>query len=302
MVRHLLAVHGLVLLAEWFARHAPSLLRRATAVKATSAEADHGDLVGCVVMRAIEGLSVLITGGGSGIGAGAARHFAERGALVTIAGRRREAIDRVAADIGDSCRAIVGDVTVAAEREAMVAAAVEHGGGLDALVSNAGNMYRSPVAELDEALLQEIFHTNVIGGMMLSKAAHVHLKESKGCIVFVGSVHTQRAFPGASPYAATKGALEALTAVLAAELGPDGIRVSCVRPGAVLTEINVRAGLTTAEEQATRLDGLSGLHALGRIGTVDEIAEAFEYLVRSEWTTGNVLTVDGGLGLGVTNE
>ena len=114
-------------------------------------------------------------------------------------------------------------------------------------------------------------------------------------------MHTQRAFPNASPYAATKGAVEALTGVLAAELGPDKIRVGCVRPGAVLTEINVRAGLTTAEEQAERLGNLGPMHALGRIGTAQEIAEAFEYLACAEWTTGNVLTVDGGLGLGVTN-
>ena len=252
-------------------------------------------------MRPIEDLSVLITGGGSGLGEGTARHFAERGALVTITGRREAPLRAVADEIGDRCRAVVGDVTVADDRAAMVAAAVDHGGGLDALLNNAGNMYRCEVPDLDEQRLLELFHTNVVGGMMLTREAHRHLQASEGCVVFVGSVHTQRAFPDASPYAATKGALEALTGVLAAELGRDGIRVSCVRPGGVLTEINVRAGLGTLEEQRERLDGLGALHALGRVGTPEEVAEAFEYLVRAEWTTGNVLTVDGGLGLGVTN-
>lgn len=246
-------------------------------------------------------MSILITGGGSGIGRGAAQHFVDRGATVTISGRRAKPLGAAAAELGECCRAVVGDVTSAQDRADMVASAVEHGGGLDALISNAGNMYRSDVADFDEEQLMEIFHTNVVGGMMLCKQAHEHLKIAKGCIVFVGSVHTQRAFPNASPYAATKGALEALTRVLAAELGPDQIRVGCVRPGAVLTEINVRAGLTTAHQQVERLAGLASAHALGRIGTVQEIAEAFEYLVCSEWTTGNVLTVDGGLGLGVTN-
>lgn len=252
-------------------------------------------------MRDIGAMSILITGGGSGIGEGAARHFAAKGARVTIAGRRPEPVAAVAESIGERCHAVVGDVTNSADRQAMVAAAVEHGGGLDALVSNAGNIYRSDVTDFEEDRLLDIFNTNVVGGMMLCKEAHPHLKSSKGCVVFVGSVHTQRAFPNASPYAATKGALEALTGVLAAELGPDEIRVGCVRPGAVLTEINVRAGLTTAEEQRERLEAMGGLHALGRIGTVQEIAEAFEYLICAEWTTGNVLTVDGGLGLGVTN-
>ena len=110
----------------------------------------------------------------------------------------------------------------------------------------------------------------------------------------------RRAFPGASPYAATKGALEALTRVLAAELGPKGIRVNCVVPGAVLTEINQRAGLFDDDAAKARLEAMAPLHALGRIGTVAEIAEAMDYLVRAEWTTGAILDVDGGLGLGVT--
>jgi 3-oxoacyl-[acyl-carrier protein] reductase len=251
-------------------------------------------------MRDIEDMSVLITGGGSGIGEGTARHFANKGALVTISGRREAPLRAVAADIGERCHVVVGDVTSAADRARMVTEAVAHGGGLEALLSNAGNMYRCELTELEADQLLELFNVNVVGGMMLCREALPHLAQSSGCIVFVGSVHTQRAFPSASPYAATKGALEAVTGVLAAELGPVGVRVGCVRPGGVLTEINVRTGTTTAEEQKERLEGMGGLHALGRIGTAEEIAESFEYLVRAEWTTGNVLTVDGGLGLGVT--
>lgn len=253
-------------------------------------------------MRPVAGTSVLVTGGGSGLGEGAAEHFVGLGARVTISGRRAERVGAVADRLGDACRAVVGDVTMAADRDRMVAEAVEHGGGrLDALLSNAGNMLRGPVTDLDEAQLLDLFHTNVVAGMLLCGLCVPHLERTGGAVVFVGSVHTQRAFPGASPYAATKGALEALTGVLAAELGPRGIRVGCVRPGAVLTEINVRAGLGTPEEAAARLEGLAPAHVLGRIGTVADVAEAFEYLVRAEWTTGSVLTVDGGLGLGVTN-
>jgi len=253
-------------------------------------------------VRAVEGMSVLITGGGSGLGEGAAAHFVGRGARVTISGRRADRVHAVAERLGPRCRAVPGDVCIDPDRVNMMAAAVEHGGGrLDTLINNAGNMVRGPLETLDEDALQAVFHTNVIGPMMLSGLARPHLAASAGCIIFVGSVHTQRAFPGASPYAATKGAVEALTGVLAAELGPSGIRVGCVRPGAVDTEINIRAGLATASENTQRLAGLADAHVLGRIGTAVEIAEAFEYLARAEWTTGNVLTVDGGLGLGVTN-
>jgi NAD(P)-dependent dehydrogenase (short-subunit alcohol dehydrogenase family) len=247
-------------------------------------------------------MSVLVTGGGSGIGAGIARHFCGAGARVTISGRRAEKLESVAGPIGPSCAAVAGDITVAADRAAMVDAALAHGEGrIDVLVNNAGNMYRGPLEALDEQALLDVFHGNVVAAMMLTQRALPHLLASRGAVVFMGSTHSQRAFPGASPYAATKGALETLTGVLAAELGPRGVRVSCVRPGGVFTEINQRAGLFDDVTALARLESLAPAHALGRLGTVEEIAEAVEYLARAEWTTGNVLTVDGGLGLGVTD-
>lgn len=252
-------------------------------------------------MRPIQDMSVLVTGGGSGIGEGIARHFCEAGALVTISGRRGPKVLEVAGSIGDSCRAVVGDVTSDDDRRLMIGEALDHGGGLDVLVNNAGNMYRGALSELDETQLTDVFNSNVIAAMMMSQLALPHLVERSGAIVFIGSVHSQRAFPGASPYAATKGAIETLTGVLAAELGTQGVRVSCVRPGGVFTEINQRAGLFDDETARARLESLAPAHALGRVGTVEEVAEAVEYLARAEWTTGNVLTVDGGLGLGVTN-
>lgn len=252
--------------------------------------------------RDIEGMGIIVTGGGSGIGEATACHFAALGARVTICGRRAEKIHAVASSVGERCRAVVADVTVDADRRLLLAAALEHGRGrLDVLVNNAGNMYRAPVEALEEQRLHDILASNVVAPMLLTGLAVEALTESRGCVVFVGSVHTQRAFPGASPYAVSKAAVETLTGVLAAELGGRGIRVGCVRPGAVSTELNVRAGLGTPTEAAARLEGLSGAHALRRIGTGAEIAEAIAYLAAAEWTTGGVVAVDGGLGLGVTD-
>ena len=253
-------------------------------------------------MATLKGKSVLITGGGSGIGRGVAEHFVQRGAKVVITGRREEKLIETCEEVSGDIAYFAGDVTDDGDRKSMISKALAHGGKLDALISNAGNMYRCDVADFEEEKLIEVFHANVIGGMMLVKEAFANLKESKACVVFVGSVHTQRVFPNASPYAATKGALEALTGVLAAELGKDDIRVGCVRPGGVPTEINVRAGLSSQEESDRRLANMGNLHALGRPGTSAEVAEASEYLVNANWATGNVLTIDGGLGLGVTYE
>ena len=119
-------------------------------------------------------------------------------------------------------------------------------------------------------------------------------------MVFIGSIHNRRAFPGVSPYAATKGAVEALTRSLAAELGPRGIRVNCVAPGAVPTEINVRAGLVSEEEAKARYETLNTIQTIDRLGQGEDIAQAVCYFMESDFTTGTSLTVDGGMGLGVT--
>ncbi|GAY08333.1 SDR family NAD(P)-dependent oxidoreductase [Pseudonocardia sp. N23] len=253
-------------------------------------------------MKQIAGTSVLVTGGGSGIGEAVARLFAARGARVTISGRREDKVRKVADDIGEACAVVAGDVTVPADRQRMLAAAIEHGGGLDTLVNAAGNMYRGRIDELDEQQMLDLYHANVVGPVQLTGLAMPALRERGGSVVVFGSVHTQRAFPGASPYAATKGALEALTGVLAAELGPQGVRINCIRPGGVYTEINERAGLGTPEEAQERLKGLAAAHAIGRIGTTEEVAEAVAYLAEAEWATGSILTIDGGLSLGVTND
>ena len=250
----------------------------------------------------LKDLSILITGGGSGIGLGAAKYFLERGAKVTICGRRENKIKEAADSLGSSILGIVGDITRGDDRQRLVEGAVRHGGGLDVLVNNAANMYRGAITELQEDELTDIFNSNVIAGMMLSSLCVPHLEKREGSILFVGSVHNRRAFPGASPYAATKAAVQSLTQVLAAELGPRRIRVNCVVPGAVFTEINQRAGLFDDATARARLQGMAGMHALGRIGTEREIAEAMLYLISAKWTTGAIVDVDGGLGLGLTHE
>ena len=110
-------------------------------------------------MKSLEGMSILVTGGGSGIGLGTARYCIERGAKVTICGRREDKIQAAAAELGNACHGVAADITAAADRQKLLEAALQHGGQLDALVNNAGNMYRGAITELDESALQEVFHT-----------------------------------------------------------------------------------------------------------------------------------------------
>lgn len=251
-------------------------------------------------MQNIESMSLLITGGGTGIGAGTARYFVERGARVTICGRRADRLKATADALGAACHAVVADITVDADRRRLMDEAVAHGGGLNGLVNAAADMLRGPISELDEQALMTVFHTNVVSAMMLTGLAVPHLKATQGAVVFFGSVHTRRAYPGASPYAATKGALEALTKVIAAELGEHKIRVNCVVPGAVPTDLNIRAGLFTAEEHDQRMQAIAPYHVLERVGTAQEVAEAVDYCIRAEWFTGQSIVIDGGLSLGLS--
>jgi 3-oxoacyl-[acyl-carrier protein] reductase len=245
-------------------------------------------------------MSVVITGGGSGIGAGAAKHFAERGAMVTICGRRKEKVEEVRNSIGDSCCSIVADVTRPADRRRLIDSAIAHAGKIDALIHAAGNLYRKPLGSIEQERLAELYNSNVIAPVMLTQLALPHLRQTGGSVVFFGSVHVKLASVGASSYAGTKAALETLTGSLAAELGPLGIRVNCVRPGAVPSELNERGGYLDAQAAAERLEAIGRTHPLGRVGTPEEISEAIEYLVRAEWTTGSVVVVDGGRSVGMT--
>ncbi|WP_185804970.1 SDR family NAD(P)-dependent oxidoreductase [Pontivivens nitratireducens] len=252
-------------------------------------------------MKPMNEMSILITGGGSGIGEGTARYFARHGAKVTICGRREEKLKAVADSIGPLCHYEVGDITRDEDCVRIVEAAVAQGGGLDALVNNAGNMLRGSITEMTRDGLREVFDTNVVSGMILTALALPHLEARQGAVIFLGSVHTRRAYPGASPYAATKGAVEVLARVLAAELGNRKVRVNCVIPGAVSTELNIRAGVVSEEEQKVRMKALESSHALGRIGTSEELAEAIAYMCCAEWTTGASLVIDGGLALGISD-
>ena len=242
--------------------------------------------------------SILITGGGTGIGAGCARYFAAHGARVTISGRRESRLREVAEAIGPACHWVVGDVTVADNRQVMVNAALEHGAGkLDTLVNNAAIMHHGGLVDLDEESLMKVLASNVAAPLMLTRAALPALEASRGSVIFIGSVHTRLAFAGRLAYAASKGAVQTMSRVLAAELGPRHVRVNCVIPG-VASEINAAiTGQDPAETKAFFYK-LAHMHPIGRIGEPDDIAQAMEYLIHATWTTGAVLDVDGGMGLG----
>ena len=227
--------------------------------------------------------TVVITGGSRGIGAAAVKLFAARGdRVVFLYEKNHEAAAAVAAQTG--AEAICCDV---ADGQA-VKAAFEKIGDVDILICNAGIMHFAPINLMQEDQWDRLFAVNVKGIYnCVGAALPSFLQKQAGCIITVSSMWGQVGASCEAAYSATKGAIIALTKALAKELGPSGIRVNCVAPGVILTDMC--AGL-----EPEILAGLAEEAPVGRNGKPEDVAKAMEYLADAPFVTGQVLPVNGG--------
>ncbi|GAB2799270.1 hypothetical protein GCM10027091_33620 [Streptomyces daliensis] len=184
---------------------------------------------------------------------------------------------------------------VAAVGEA-VRALTEH---VDTLVNNAGAAHFAPLADTTPDMIDAMLHLNVKVPLLLSRALLAELTRAQGSIINISSYWARRMTAGraSAAYSATRGAINSLTMALANELGADGVRVNALAPGAVHTPTYQRSYLDpmTPRQRAAHDAGIQAAYPLGRIGTPRDVAEAAAYLADARWTTGTVLTVDGGL-------
>lgn len=227
--------------------------------------------------------NVVITGGSRGIGAVAVALFAQRGDAVTfLYEKNHAAAQAVAEQTGAS--AICCDV---ADKTA-VEAAFRQIGAVDILICNAGIMHFAPINLMQEDEWDRIFAVNVKGIYNCVNAAlPTFLQKQAGCIITVSSMWGQVGASCEAAYSATKGAVIALTKALAKELGPSGIRVNCVAPGVILTDMCAGLEPQTMAELAEE-------SCIGRNGTPEDVAKAMAYLADADFVTGQVLPVNGG--------
>ncbi|VTR96985.1 short-chain dehydrogenase reductase sdr : Short-chain dehydrogenase/reductase SDR OS=Pseudomonas viridiflava UASWS0038 GN=AAI_04629 PE=3 SV=1: adh_short_C2 [Gemmata massiliana] len=248
--------------------------------------------------KPLAGKVALVTGGARGIGAAIATRLATDGAKVVVNYARSEAeANAVVAAItaaGGSAVAVKADVGNPAEIPGLFAATTKAFGRLDVLVNNAAIMQRTFLTDVTAESIDAHFNVNVRGYLLCVKHA-AELMTAGGSIINIGSAISRMAYPGAVVYTATKGAIDVMTRVLAAELGPKGIRVNVLAPGSTRTDMNSEKSGKTKEEERQEEQAT----ALRRIGDPKDIADAAAFLASDDarWVTGSWLDVSGGIRL-----
>ncbi len=247
-------------------------------------------------MSKLSGKVAVVTGASKGIGAGIAKALAAEGAAVVVnyasSKAGADAVVEAITQAGGKAVAVQGDVSKSAQADAVIDAAVKTFGRLDILVNNSGVYGFAPVEEITEEQYRWMFDVNVLGVLLTSKAASKHIGEG-GSIINISSVVTSVLMPQSAVYSGSKGAVDAITGVLANELAPRKIRVNAINPGYVETEGTHSAGIAGSEAEA----GFIADTPLGRAGKPDDIADIAVFLASddSRWLTGEKLTASGGL-------
>ena len=247
-------------------------------------------------MSKLTGKVAIVTGASKGIGAAIAKSLAAAGASVVVNYASSKAgAESVVAEIGAAggkAVAVHGDVSKAADAQAIVDAAIAQFGRLDILVNNSGVYGFSPLESITEEDFHRHFNVNVLGLLLTTQAASKHLGEGSS-IINIGSVVTRITPPGSAIYTGTKGAVDAITGVLSRELGPRKIRVNALNPGMIETEGTHAAGFIGSDFEADAITKTP----LGRIGQPNDIASIAVFLASDDsyWLTGEQLLAGGGV-------
>ena len=241
----------------------------------------------------LSGKVALVTGGSRGIGFATAKILSENGAKIVITGKDKDRLEKSTLKISGSI-GIIADIKNSKDVKNVVSKTIEKFGKLDILVNNAGIFPKIKLLhEIDEDEWNEVLDVNLTGQFRFTKEAIPHLQKTGGSIINISSDAGLKAYQGfnADAYSASKAALIILTKCWALEYAKDKVRVNCICPGVVDTDM-------TKPFMKTRKDKefMNNEHPIGRIGQPEEVAKAIMYFASDDasWVTGAVLAVDGG--------
>jgi NAD(P)-dependent dehydrogenase (short-subunit alcohol dehydrogenase family) len=240
----------------------------------------------------------LVTGATKGIGAAIARRFLAAGSCVVMFDNDAAALRTAVEQIHETARVLPvnGDVSSDADVQAAVSRAVDAFGHLDVLVNNAGIDLSGTVTEFRPDEWDRVLNVNLKGAYLFARHSISFLRQRRGAVVNISSVHALVAFSGSPAYDAAKAGVLALTRALALDHGPDGLRANAICPGYIDTPMT-RKWLDSLQDKEQILRQVIGYHPVGRIGTPEDVAEAALFLASdsSSFITGATLVVDGGL-------
>jgi NAD(P)-dependent dehydrogenase (short-subunit alcohol dehydrogenase family) len=248
----------------------------------------------------LSGKVALITGGGTGIGRACALRFSREGASVALAGRRKEPLAAVAGEIqasGGQALSVICDVAKSDEVEKAIGQVVSRFGALHVLVNNAGVLHVGSVEETSEAEWDRLIDVDLKGTFLMSRAALPALRKSGGgSIVNIGSVLGLVAMKKRAAYAAAKGGVTLLTKAMALDHAHEGIRVNCICPAIVETDL-VQRILSQVPDREAAVRMRTAQIPLGRMGQPEDVASMAAFLASEEssWLTGAAIALDGGL-------
>jgi 3-oxoacyl-[acyl-carrier protein] reductase len=247
-------------------------------------------------MSKLTGKVAVVTGASKGIGAGIAKALAAQGAAVVVnyasSKAGADAVVEAITAAGGKAIAVQGDVAKPADAQGLIDAAIDAYGRLDVLVNNSGVYAFAPLGEITEAEFHRMFGVNVLGLLLTTQAAAKHFAEGAS-VINIGSVVTDIHPVESAVYTGSKGAVDAITGVLAAELGPKKVRVNTINPGPVETEGTHSQGIIGSDFERAMV----AQTPLGRLGQPGDIADIAVFLASddSRWLTGERLVASGGM-------
>src|SRR4051812_10843724 len=239
----------------------------------------------------------IVTGGGSGIGLAIAEKFVSNGINTIIIGRSQEKLNSAKEKLGSLCSAISFDLTDLPGIPGLVERIYADYGNVDILVNNAGINMKKEFTEVTDEDFQRIISTNVNSIFSLSREVVKRMtQKGKGSIINISSMASQYGIPKVIAYSASKSAIEGMTRAMAVELSPKGIRVNCIAPGFIATEMSAKALNNDPERKGKAL----GRTPMGFLGAPADIGEAALFLASdaAKYMTGVILPVDGGTSIG----